>query len=75
MTTEGSGKGDFHATIIEVERGLYRADYAGELNPDSPDARALPDSHIATSAEGVQAWVEQMAAGLGYRRVVWDPPT
>lgn len=72
MASETGGKGEFHATITEVEPGLFRADYAGELNPDEPDARAFPDSHLTTSLDGAKSWVEQMAVGLGYSKVVWD---
>jgi len=64
--------GAFHASLREVEPGLFRAEYVGELNPENPDQRALPDFHLGTSARDVKVWVEQMARGLGYDRVVWD---
>lgn len=64
--------GDFHARLRKVEDGLYRAEYSGEINPEEPDAREIPDYHLGTSADDVKVWVEQMAVGLGYRRVVWD---
>jgi hypothetical protein len=41
----------------------------GELNPENPDARELPDHHVGTSAADVKIWVEQMARSMGYRRV------
>jgi hypothetical protein len=40
-------------------------------NPENPDARELPDSHIGSSAEAVMTWVELMALNLGYEWVVW----
>lgn len=64
--------GEFHASLHEVEGGLFRAEYSGEINPDDPDEREIPDYHVGTSAADVKIWVEQMAAGLGYDRVVWD---
>ena len=64
--------GEFHASIQRVEQELYRAQYSGEINPDDPDAREIPDYHVGTSASAVKTWVEQMALGLGYERVVWD---
>ena len=70
--SDGLGKGELHASLVEVEEGLFRAQYLGEINPDEPDARAIPDVHIGTDAAGVKHWVEQMAASLGYARVVWD---
>ena len=64
--------GDFHARLREVEDGLFRAEYSGEINPENPDAREIPDYHLGTSATDVKVWVEQMALGLGYQRVIWD---
>ena len=64
--------GVLHAVLREVEPGLFRAEYSGEINPDRPDEREIPDYHIGTDAAGVRNWVEEMAAGMGYERVVWD---
>ena len=64
--------GEFHASMREVEAGIFRAEYSGEINPENPDAREIPDYHVGTSATDVKIWVEQMALGLGYARVVWD---
>lgn len=64
--------GEFHASLRQVEDDLFRAEYSGEINPDHPDARAIPDVHLGTSAAEVKIWVEQMAQNLGYTRVVWD---
>jgi hypothetical protein len=69
-------RGDFHAILRQVERGLFRADYSAEINPENPDEREILDYHLGTSATEVKIWVEQMALGQGYQRVVWDelPP-
>ena len=64
--------GEFHASLRQVEPAMFRAEYVGELNPENPDQRAFPDFHVGTSAQDVKIWVEQMARGLGYERVVWD---
>lgn len=72
MATENNPRGELHATLREVEDGLFRAEYPGEFNPERADARELPDSHIGTSLTDVKVWVEQMATGMGYTRVVWD---
>ena len=64
--------GVLHARLRQVEGELFRAEYSGEINPDPSDARDIPDYHVGTSANDVKLWVEQMAAGLGYDRVVWD---
>jgi hypothetical protein len=64
--------GDLHASLREVEAGLFRAEYSGEINPENPDAREIPDYHVGTSEASVKTWVEQMATNLGYDRVVWD---
>jgi len=61
-----------HATMEEVESGLFRADYPGEMNgEDVPRGGQLPDRHIATSRDDVRVWVEEMAVRLGYERVEW----
>lgn len=65
-------RGTFHAAIHEMESGVFRAEYRGELNPDHPDERELPDFHVGTSISDVKIWVEQMARSMGYNRVVWD---
>ena len=64
--------GVLHARMRQVQGGLFRAEYSGEINPDPSDARDIPDYHVGTSAQDVRIWVEQMAEGLGYERVVWD---
>jgi hypothetical protein len=64
--------GTLRAMLREIEPGLYRAEYSGEINPEDPDEREIPDFHIGTDAAGVRLWVEEMASGLGYEKVVWD---
>lgn len=64
--------GILHATMEEVEPGLFRADYPGEMNgSDDPPGGQLPDRHIATNRDDVRVWVEEMAVRLGYERVEW----
>jgi hypothetical protein len=63
--------GVLHARMRQVEDELFRAEYSGEINPEPGDARNMPDYHVGTSATEVKIWVEQMATGLGYDRVVW----
>jgi hypothetical protein len=65
-------RGDFHAILRRVEDGLFRADYSGEINPENPNEREILDYHLGTSATDVKVWVENMAQGIGYQRVVWD---
>lgn len=69
----------FHARLERIEPRLFRATYRGEFNPETGSAPAevdgpqvLPDMHLGTDAQEVKTWVEQMAAGLGYERVIWD---
>ena len=72
MAGQVSSRGEFHAILSRVEENVFRAEYSGEINPDDPDAREIPDAHIGTSAADVKTWVEQMALGMGFTRVVWD---
>jgi hypothetical protein len=66
--------GPLHAILREVEAGLFRAEYPGEMNADDSGVEAYPDSHIGTDRDGVRMWVEQMAANMGYDRVIWHDP-
>ncbi len=68
----GKKSGALHARLREVEPGLFTAEYPGEMNSDDAGPEAFPDAHIGTSASGVKNWVEEMAAGMGYDRVVWE---
>ena len=61
-----------HAVLRQTPDGLFKAEYAGEINPMNPDERDIPDCHLGTDAAEVKAWVEQMANGMGYQRVVWE---
>ena len=72
MTT--STKGTLQAVLEEVEPGLFRAQYPGEMNAENATSETLPDAHIGTDAGGVKTWVEQMAGQLGYDRVEWVSP-
>ena len=70
--TQTATRGEFHASSREMEPGVFRAEYRGEMNPDDPDARELPDFHLGTSVADVTTWVEQMAQSMGFHRVIWD---
>jgi hypothetical protein len=70
--TVAGARGDFHASIRRVEKDLYKAEYRGDLNPEHPDAREWPDSHIASNLDEAKGFVENLARSLNYRRVVWD---
>jgi hypothetical protein len=64
--------GPFHAVLEEVEPGLFRASYRGELNSEDQEQEQFTDQHVGTDAQGVRMWVEEMAKSLGYDRVVWE---
>jgi hypothetical protein len=72
-TPTGKRSGTLHARLREVERGVFSAEYPGEMNSDDAGPETFPDSHIGTDASGVRSWVEEMAVGLGYDGVVWEP--
>jgi hypothetical protein len=69
----GRRGGTLHARLREVEPGVFSAEYPGEMNSDDAGPETIPDAHIGTDASGVRSWVEEMAVGLGYDRVVWAP--
>jgi hypothetical protein len=60
-------------TLAGDRAGVFSAEYPGEMNSDDACPETFPDAHIGTDASGVRIWVEEMAAGLGYDRVVWEP--
>ncbi len=67
------GFGSLHARRSEVEPGLFKAEYVeGDREFGDFDAVSIPDSPMSTSHDGVKMWVEQMAANMGYREVIWD---
>jgi hypothetical protein len=70
---EATTLGSLHARIDEVEPGLFKAQYVEQTGDRGADAVSIPDQHIGTSRDGVRMWVEQMAANMGYRDVIWDP--
>ena len=72
MFEKRRSRGVLHARMRQVEEELFRAEYSGEINPEPGDARNITDYHVGTSATEVKIWVEQMAKGQGYDRVVWD---
>jgi hypothetical protein len=65
--------GTLRARLREVEPGVFSAEYPGEMNSADTGPETFPDAHIGTDASGVRTWVEEMALGLGYKRVVWEP--
>ena len=62
---------ELQARIERTRDGLYLAEYHGEVDPGDRDAPEIPDSHLGTDEHEVKTWVEQMAKGMGYERVVW----
>jgi len=69
---EGTNLGSLHARLDEVEPGMFKAVYEEDTADRGADAVSMPDSRIGTSREGVRMWVERMAAGMGYREVIWE---
>jgi hypothetical protein len=61
-----------HASMREVEPGLFNAEYPGAYNPQGSDRERFPDTHNGTDPKAVKAWVETLALEMGFTRVVWD---
>lgn len=68
----GADAGTVPRAVARDRTGLFRAEYTGEINPRDPGEREIPDFHVGTDPAGVKHRVEEMAAGLGYEKVVWD---
>ena len=71
MSDQPPTRGTLRATLREVEQGIFRAEYHGELNPENADEREFPDTHVGTDPVAVRTWVEEMARGMGYAGVTW----
>ena len=73
---------EFHARMEQPEPGLFRATYRADINPDDGSAKILsegphilPDTHIGTDEASVRSFVETLARGRGFDRVIWDTDT
>jgi hypothetical protein len=56
--TSGPRSGIMHAVLREIEPRLFRAEYSGEINPQNPDERKIPDFHVGTDVGSVKLWVK-----------------
>ena len=59
-----SKKGVLHAILREMEPGVFRAEYPGEMNQDEATVEAFPNSPCRHRCMGVRQWVETMATSL-----------
>jgi hypothetical protein len=60
-----------HATLCEIERGLFHISYRG----DTLDRKLhpLPPYQVGTCASDAQRKVEQLVRQRGYELVIWEP--
>jgi hypothetical protein len=59
-----------HATLCEVERGLFQVCY--RMEGAIFEEQDLPSYQIGTCASEAQLLIEQQARECGYASVVWD---
>lgn len=59
-----------HATLCEIERGLFYVTYP-DMDP-AADAVELAAYQVSASAADAKRQVEQIAYALGYQTVVWN---
>jgi hypothetical protein len=59
-----------HATLCEVERGLFQVCY--RMEGAIFDGRGLPSYQIGTCASEARLLIEQQAKDRGYVSVVWE---
>ena len=61
-----------HATLCEVEHGLFFISYrTGDMQHDT---HRLPPYEVGTCVSDVRQRIEQQARGCGYEVIVWDSP-
>jgi hypothetical protein len=61
-----------HASMREVETGLFSAEYPTNPDPGAAGIERPQETHIGTDAESVKFWVEEVAVKQGFTQVVWD---
>jgi hypothetical protein len=61
-----------HASMREVETGLFNAEYFGADDLKGGHPERFPDTHNSTDANALKTWVETMAVEMGFTSVVWD---
>jgi hypothetical protein len=66
-----------HASLCEIERGLFHASYRHPgLAPDGAalgtDRHYLPIYQVARSASVARQGIEQSARAVGYDTVIWE---
>lgn len=55
----------------QADSSPFRGKYSGEMNSQNAGVEAFPDSHIGTGASSAKNWIQEMAVGSRYDRVVW----
>ncbi len=59
-----------HATLCEVERGLFHVSY--RMEGAGLGKHHLPLYQLGTCAADARLLIEQQARGFGYASIVWD---
>jgi hypothetical protein len=62
-----------HATLCEIERGIFHATYIG--CESASDTQALARYQVGTSAEDAKHRIERSAQAYGYDSVIWTQTT
>jgi hypothetical protein len=70
METDITNRETLHATVFEIERGLFYATY--HTNGPMPTARRLPPYQVGSSLSDAKARIELRAQALGYETIVWE---
>ena len=64
--------GVLRARLIEVEPGLFKAEYVEDDRERQEAAISAPDQHIGMDRDGVRNFVEEYAERAGYSAVRWE---
>ncbi len=59
-----------HATLFEIERGLFRLSYRADLMEH--EKHELPPYQVGTCASDARRRIEHKARACGYEAIIWD---
>ena len=71
MKTTGLRAKTLHASLCEIERGLFQVNYRADFALQ--EKLYLPPYQAGTSASDARQQIEQKARERGYEAIIWDP--
>jgi hypothetical protein len=70
VETTSTGRKTLHATLYEIERGLFQVSYRADFLEN--EKFFLPPFQVAASASDARRHIEQKAREQRYEEIIWD---